>query len=87
MLDGFSKIDPITEAMWFWSGGRPVAEVSIDRGGARSGRRLRPVEPPRGVLRSLLWKPSRVMAALSAVAIITVVLCSFGRTEFLNFQF
>jgi len=43
MLDGFSNIDPITEAiMWFWSGGRPVAEVSIDRGGARSGRRLRP---------------------------------------------
>jgi D-alanyl-lipoteichoic acid acyltransferase DltB (MBOAT superfamily) len=45
------------------------------------------VDPPRGLLAGLVWAPSRGTAALSAAAIIAVVLYSWGTTEFLYFQF
>jgi len=45
------------------------------------------VEAPTSLLRYLIWSPTRLTAALSAVAIITVVLFSWGTTEFLYFQF
>ena len=45
------------------------------------------VAAPVSLLRYLVWSPSRVTAALSAVAIIAVVLLSWGTTEFLYFQF
>jgi alginate O-acetyltransferase complex protein AlgI len=48
---------------------------------------LGPVEPPRGLLRGIVWSPSRLTAALGAGAIIAVVLYSWGTTEFLYFQF
>jgi alginate O-acetyltransferase complex protein AlgI len=48
---------------------------------------LGPVEPPSGLLGSLVWAPSRATAALGAAAIIAVVLFSWGTTEFLYFQF
>jgi len=48
---------------------------------------IAPVEAPRGPLRSVVWTPSGLTAALSAAAIIAVVLFSWGTTEFLYFQF
>ena len=48
---------------------------------------LGPVEPPSGLMGSLVWAPSRATAALGAAAIIAVVLFSWGTTEFLYFQF
>ncbi|MBV9566758.1 MAG: MBOAT family protein [Hyphomicrobiales bacterium] len=48
---------------------------------------LGPVEPPRGYMGSLVWMPSQATAALSAAALIAVVLYSWGTTEFLYFQF
>jgi D-alanyl-lipoteichoic acid acyltransferase DltB (MBOAT superfamily) len=45
------------------------------------------VEEPRSLLRYLVWSPSGLTATLSAVAIIAVVLFSYGTTEFLYFQF
>ncbi|MBV9519080.1 MAG: MBOAT family protein [Hyphomicrobiales bacterium] len=48
---------------------------------------LGPVEPPRGTMGRLVWTPSQATAALSAAAIIAVVLYSWGTTEFLYFQF
>ena len=48
---------------------------------------LGPVEPPRGLMGSLAWLPSRATAALGAAAIVAVVLFSWGTTEFLYFQF
>jgi hypothetical protein len=48
---------------------------------------LGPVEPPRGIMASLVFVPSRATAALGAAAIIAVVLYSWGTTEFLYFQF
>ncbi|MBV9590536.1 MAG: MBOAT family protein [Hyphomicrobiales bacterium] len=48
---------------------------------------LGPVEPPRGIMQRLVFVPSQAMVALSAAAIIAVVLYSWGTTEFLYFQF
>jgi D-alanyl-lipoteichoic acid acyltransferase DltB (MBOAT superfamily) len=46
-----------------------------------------PVEAPASLLRYLVWSPSGLTAALGALAIIAVVLFSWGTTEFLYFQF
>jgi D-alanyl-lipoteichoic acid acyltransferase DltB (MBOAT superfamily) len=45
------------------------------------------VEAPPSLTKYLVWSPSRLTAALSALAIIAVVLLSWGTTEFLYFQF
>jgi alginate O-acetyltransferase complex protein AlgI len=55
-------------------------------------RRFRPVlgpvdEPRPRLLRRIAWSPSRLTAALSAAAVIAMVLLSWGTTEFLYFQF
>ncbi|MFI5013135.1 MAG: MBOAT family O-acyltransferase [Hyphomicrobiales bacterium] len=46
-----------------------------------------PVEPPRSLARYIVWSPSGLTAALSAAAIVAVVLFSWGTTEFIYFQF
>jgi alginate O-acetyltransferase complex protein AlgI len=55
-------------------------------------RRFRPVlgpvdEPRLRLLRGISWSPSGLTAALSAAAVIAMVLLSWGTTEFLYFQF
>jgi alginate O-acetyltransferase complex protein AlgI len=55
-------------------------------------RRFRPVlgpidEPRLRILKPIAWSPSGLTAALSAAAVIAMVLLSWGTTEFLYFQF
>jgi D-alanyl-lipoteichoic acid acyltransferase DltB (MBOAT superfamily) len=55
-------------------------------------RRFRPVlgpidEPGLRILKPIAWSPSGLTAALSAAAVIAMVLLSWGTTEFLYFQF
>jgi hypothetical protein len=53
----------------------------------RFGPVLGKVEAPASPAKYLVWSPSSFTAALSALAIIAVVLLSWGTTEFLYFQF
>ena len=64
---------------------RAPAQLPTDHAALHAG--LGPVEPPSGLMGSLVWTPSRATAALGAAAIIAVVLFSWGTTEFLYFQF
>jgi hypothetical protein len=53
----------------------------------RFGPVIGKVEAPASPAKYLVWSPSGLTAALSALAIIFVVLLSWGTTEFLYFQF